>query len=89
MITFEEEPNAALRQELNNLLTSARQESTDTKEAAQRITKDLLLRTVDEAQLRCMMEARAEDEVSERTKVATWRMAHERRATYAALNSPD
>ena len=35
------------------------------------------------------MEARAEDEDSERTKVATWRLLHERTATHAALNSSD
>ena len=71
MITFEEEPNAELRQVLNNLLAAARQEFTDTTEAARIIWKDLGLRIVDEAQLRCMMEAKAEDEDSERTKIAT------------------
>ena len=78
-----------MRQELNNLLKAARQEFTDTTEAARIIWKDLGLRIVDEAQLRCMMEAKAEDEDSERTKIAFWRMAHERTATRAALNSSD
>ena len=78
-----------MRRELNNLLAAARQEFTDTTKAARIIWKDLGLRIVDEAQLRCMMEAKAEDEDSERTNIATCRMAHERNATRAALNSSD
>ena len=79
-----------MRQELNNLLKAARQEFTDTTEAARIIWKDLGLRIVDEVQLRCMMEAKAEDEDSERTKIATWRLVFERLATRtAALSSSD
>ena len=88
-ITEQDEANAFLRQERSNLLAAARQEFTDTKEAARRVTKDLLLRTADEAQKRWMMETKTEDEDSERTKIAYWRLFFERTATYAALNSSD
>ena len=60
-----------MRQELNNLLEAARQEPTDNTVVAQNLTKDLLECIVDEVQLRCMKEAKAEDKDSDRTKIAT------------------
>ena len=78
-----------MRQELNNLLEAARQEPTDNTVVAQNLMKDLLECIVDEVQLRCMKEAKAEDEDSERTKIAIWRMIYERTATHAALSSSD
>ena len=89
LITEEDEENDALRQEFNNILVVVRHEFADTTKAALIVWKDLGLRIVDEAQKRCMMEALAEDESCERTKIATYRMVHERTATRAALSSPD